>query len=70
MSTTATTAKATAANKKQEHASSWSNVIGLMPYLGRYPGAITLGLVVLVHAEEFVRHHPDLESAVERMLVT
>jgi ATP-binding cassette subfamily B multidrug efflux pump len=48
MSTTATTAKATAANKKQEHASSWSNVIGLMPYLGRYPGAITLGLVVLV----------------------
>jgi ATP-binding cassette subfamily B multidrug efflux pump len=45
--TTANTGKASTA-KRPQHASSWSNLVGLGPYLGRYPGAIALGLLALV----------------------
>jgi ATP-binding cassette, subfamily B, multidrug efflux pump len=33
--------------KKEPKVSSWSNLRGLLPYLGRYKGAIALGLVML-----------------------
>ncbi len=45
MSTTTTTASA--AKTKPEIASAWQNLRGLAPYLGRYPGAIALGLAAL-----------------------
>ncbi len=50
MSATATTANTGAASaaKPPVQASSWSNLLGLVPYLGRYPGAIALGLLALV----------------------
>jgi ATP-binding cassette, subfamily B, multidrug efflux pump len=45
MSTATTTASA--ANKKTDQPSSWQSLRGLAPYLGRYPGAIALGLTAL-----------------------
>lgn len=47
MSTAATTGRAETA-KKSPKASSWRNLRGLLPYLGRYKGAIALGLLTLV----------------------
>jgi len=38
----------TAAAKKPPKTSSWKNLVGLLPYLGRYKGPITLGMLVLV----------------------
>jgi ATP-binding cassette subfamily B multidrug efflux pump len=51
MSATATTANigaAPAAKKKPAPSSSWRNLLGLVPYLGRYPGPIALGLFALL----------------------
>ncbi len=49
MSATATTASTKAATTTaQKLSSSWKNLLGLAPYLKRYPGAIALGLLCLV----------------------
>jgi len=50
MSATATTTKTQAGGEavKPPKVSSWKNLSGLTPYLGRYPGAITLGLLAIV----------------------
>jgi ATP-binding cassette subfamily B multidrug efflux pump len=50
MSVAAATIGATAAAKKPPKSSAWKNLLGLFPYLGRYPGGIALGLVTLVVA--------------------
>jgi ATP-binding cassette, subfamily B, multidrug efflux pump len=47
MSATATTAQAGERTKAAAKTSSWKNLRGLLPYLGRYKGAIALGLVTL-----------------------
>jgi ATP-binding cassette, subfamily B, multidrug efflux pump len=47
MSTTATTVNSGASAKKQAASSSWRNLLGLVPYLRRYKGAIALGLLAL-----------------------
>jgi ATP-binding cassette, subfamily B, multidrug efflux pump len=47
MSAAASTIRSGEAAKKAPKASSWSNLRGLLPYLGRYKGAIALGLVTL-----------------------
>ena len=46
MSAAAQTVNASAGN--QAKVSSWRNLVGLMPYLGRYRGRIALGLMTLV----------------------
>jgi len=46
MSAPATTSSAEAA-KKAAKASTWAHLRGLLPYLGRYKGSITLGLLTL-----------------------
>jgi len=46
MSASTQTVSATAEN--QSRVSSWRNLVGLMPYLGRYRGRIALGLATLV----------------------
>jgi ATP-binding cassette subfamily B protein len=38
----------TAPANKPKQSSSWANLRGLVPYLGRYKGAITIGLITLV----------------------
>jgi len=48
MSAAATTVRAGEAAKKAPKVSSWTNLHGLLPYLGRYKGAIALGLLTLV----------------------
>jgi ATP-binding cassette, subfamily B, multidrug efflux pump len=48
MSAAATTRPAGNAKKEQPRASSGKNLRGLLPYLGRYKGAIALGLLTLV----------------------
>jgi len=48
MSAAAATIGATAAPKKPPKPSSWKNLVGLFPYLGRYRGAIAFGMFVLV----------------------
>jgi ATP-binding cassette, subfamily B, multidrug efflux pump len=48
MSATATMPNADAAKKKPARSSSWKNLVGLVPYLSRYKGAIALGFVALV----------------------
>src|SRR5271170_177855 len=50
MSAAAATIGPTAAAKKPPKSSAWKNLVGLFPYLGRYPGGIALGLVALVVA--------------------
>jgi ATP-binding cassette, subfamily B, multidrug efflux pump len=47
MSATATTANTHAARKDPAPTSSWTNLLGLVPYLGRYRGGIALGLLTL-----------------------
>jgi len=47
MSAAAATIRSGEAAKKVPKASSWSNLRGLLPYLGRYKGAIALGLLTL-----------------------
>ncbi len=47
MSAAETTRTAGQSTKKGPKASSWSNLRGLLPYLGRYKSAIALGLVTL-----------------------
>jgi ATP-binding cassette, subfamily B, multidrug efflux pump len=48
MSAAATTLRSGDAAKKAPKASSWSNLRGLLPYLGRYKGAIAVGLLTLM----------------------
>ena len=48
MSAVATTVRARQAAKSAPKTSSWKNLRGLLPYLGRYKGAIALGLVTLL----------------------
>jgi ATP-binding cassette, subfamily B, multidrug efflux pump len=48
MSAAAATMGATSAAKKPPKASSWKNLLGLIPYLRRYPGPISLGMFALV----------------------
>jgi ATP-binding cassette, subfamily B, multidrug efflux pump len=49
MSATPTTATTNAAKTPAEKpSSSWANLLGLVPYLKRYPGAIALGMLCLV----------------------
>jgi ATP-binding cassette, subfamily B, multidrug efflux pump len=48
MSVAATTLRSGDAAKKAPKASSWSNLRGLLPYLGRYKGAIAVGLLTLL----------------------
>jgi len=48
MSAAAATIGATSAAKKPPKSSSWKNLVGLIPYLGRYRGSITLGMFALV----------------------
>ncbi len=48
MSAAAATVGATATAKKPPKSSSWKNLVGLWPYLGRYPGATALGMFALV----------------------
>ncbi len=48
MSAAAATLGAASAAKKPPKASSWKNLLGLIPYLGRYRGPITLGMLALV----------------------
>jgi ATP-binding cassette, subfamily B, multidrug efflux pump len=50
MSTAATTVNSAAARaaKKTAQPSGWSNLRGLGPYLRRYPGAITFGMLALI----------------------
>jgi ATP-binding cassette subfamily B multidrug efflux pump len=50
MSATSTSPNATAGAKKPQQATAWQNLLGLTPYLGRYPGAIALGMFTLVVA--------------------
>ena len=50
MSAAAATIGASPAVKKPPKSSSWANLVGLFPYLSRYPGAISLGMVCLVVA--------------------
>jgi ATP-binding cassette, subfamily B, multidrug efflux pump len=47
MSAAATTPRTGAPGKKALQASSWAHLRGLLPYLGRYKGAIALGLLTL-----------------------
>jgi ATP-binding cassette subfamily B multidrug efflux pump len=47
MSAAATTVNATAAAKKPPRSSAWKDLLGLGPYLKRYTGGITLGLIAL-----------------------
>jgi ATP-binding cassette subfamily B multidrug efflux pump len=47
MSAAASTLNATAGAKQAPKASAWKNLLGLLPYLRKYTGAITLGLVAL-----------------------
>jgi ATP-binding cassette, subfamily B, multidrug efflux pump len=46
--TTANAAPASTAKKKAAPSSAGKNLVGLFPYLARYPGAIALGMVALV----------------------
>src|ERR1700730_7320806 len=46
--TTANVASASAGSKKSAPSSAGRNLLGLFPYLARYPGAIVLGMVALV----------------------
>lgn len=48
MSAAAATIGATADAKKPSKASSWKNLVGLLPYLGRYRGSLALGMLALV----------------------
>ncbi|MGB2589465.1 MAG: ABC transporter ATP-binding protein [Candidatus Acidiferrum sp.] len=48
MSAAAATIGAAGAAPKKPKASSWKNLVGLIPYLGRYRGPVTLGMLVLV----------------------
>jgi len=48
MSAAAATIGATPAAKKPSKSSSWKHLLGLVPYLGRYRGSITLGMFALV----------------------
>ncbi len=48
MSAAAATIGAGTAAKKPPKTSSWKNLVGLWPYLGRYRGATALGMVALV----------------------
>jgi ATP-binding cassette, subfamily B, multidrug efflux pump len=48
MSTAATTPRSGTATKPKAKSSSWRNLRGLLPYLGRYKGAIALGMLALV----------------------
>ena len=48
MSAAATTIGATSAANAPPKASSWKNLLGLIPYLGRYRGSIALGMFALV----------------------
>jgi ATP-binding cassette, subfamily B, multidrug efflux pump len=48
MSAAAATIGAAAGAKKPPKTSSWKNLVGLFPYLRRYPGPLTLGMVALV----------------------
>jgi ATP-binding cassette subfamily B protein len=48
MSAAATTLLTGEATKKTPKVSSWKNLRGLLPYLGRYKGAIALGMLTLV----------------------
>ena len=47
MSTPATAPRASEAKKKPTKSSTWSNLRGLVPYLGRYKSAIAVGLLTL-----------------------
>jgi len=48
MSAAAATIGATPDAKKPSKSSSWKNLVGLLPYLGRYRGSLTLGMLALV----------------------
>ena len=48
MSAAAATMGATSDAKKPSKSSSWKNLVGLLPYLGRYRGSLTLGMLALV----------------------
>ncbi|HXJ05543.1 MAG TPA: ABC transporter ATP-binding protein [Candidatus Acidoferrum sp.] len=48
MSAAAATIGAASDAKKPSKSSSWKNLVGLLPYLGRYRGSITLGMLALV----------------------
>ena len=48
MSAAAATIGATSDAKKPSKSSSWKNLVGLLPYLGRYRGSLTLGMLALV----------------------
>ena len=48
MSAAAATIGASADAKKPSQSSSWKNLVGLLPYLGRYRGSLTLGMLALV----------------------
>ncbi len=48
MSAAAATIGGTSTAKKPTKSSSWKNLVGLLPYLGRYRGSITLGMFALV----------------------
>ena len=48
MSAAAATIGATSDAKKKKKASSWKNLLGLIPYLGRYRGPLSLGMLALV----------------------
>jgi ATP-binding cassette subfamily B protein len=47
MSASSTTAPSSGAEKKDRPASAWKNLLGLLPYLGRYRGTIFVGLITL-----------------------
>jgi ATP-binding cassette, subfamily B, multidrug efflux pump len=47
MSTTATATQSAARKKSAPKSSSWKNLSGLVPYLGRYKGAIAVGMLTL-----------------------
>ncbi len=48
MSAAAATIGAASTPKKPAKSSSWKNLVGLLPYLGRYRGSIALGMIALV----------------------
>jgi ATP-binding cassette subfamily B protein len=50
MSAAAATIGTSAAAKKPPKSSAWKHLLGLVPYLGRYRGAIVLGMLTLVVA--------------------